>query len=254
VAERVRGGVIAGWRNRVRHLEGHKLVEINGLLLALTNLPNEELNVALVERKPDDPLEALALAEQWFRWHGRRFGIEFERGLHPDVDRAITMLGLDLEVERPAMTAAIAGLEPPRPPEGVEIRRVRTEEDLREAVIVNVEAFGMLPEVAERYLAPTILSVRQTRVYVAELDGRPAACASTDLHKGAVGVFGVGVLERFRRRGIGTAITAFAVRDLRGKADLAWLHPSETGRPMYERMGFRPVAEWAVYVRRDPWV
>jgi ribosomal protein S18 acetylase RimI-like enzyme len=253
VAERVRAGVIAGWRNRVRHLEGHRLVEMNGLLLALTNLPMEELNVALVERRPDDALEALALAEQWFRWHGRRFGIEVELGRHPDVDRAITMLGLDLEVEHPAMAMRVADVGSSDGPENLEVRRVRTLEDLRAAVIVNVEAFGMAPEVAERYLGPTILSVPQTRVYVAELDGRPVAGASTDVHQGAVGLFGVGVLERYRSRGIGTAITLFALHDVQGEADLAWLHPTEMGRGMYERMGFRRVSDWAVFVRRKAW-
>jgi hypothetical protein len=33
-------------------------------------------------------------------------------------------------------------------------------------------------------------------------------------------------------------------------ADLAWLLPSETARPMYERLGFRDLETWEVWVRR----
>jgi GNAT superfamily N-acetyltransferase len=243
--------MVAAWRDRVRHIEGHSLVEMNGLLLALTNLPSDELNVAIVAHRPDDSLEALSVAEQWFRWHGRRFGIEIELGRHPDMDRAVSVMGLDLAVERPAMAVAIADAASPSVPHGVEIRRVRTPEDLRAAVEVDVAAFDMPPEVDERFLGPSILEVPATRLYLAELEGEPVGCASTHLHEGAVGVFGVGVLERARRRGIGTAITAFALGDVRARADLAWLHPSEVGIPVYQAMGFRPVSDWAVHVRGD---
>ena len=251
-ADRVRAGLIAAWRDRIRHIEGHVLVEMNGLLLALTNLPDDELNIALVARKPDDLLEALAIAEQWFRWRGHRFAIEIELGHHPDVDHAVAMLGLDVAAERPGMAVAIADVGPPRIPEGVEIRRVLAPEDLHAAVAVNIGSFGMLPEVAERFLGPRVLSIPRTRLYIALLDGESVGCASTDLHEGAVGVFGVATLPRARRRGIGTAITAFALDDLRRGADLAWLHPTEMGRSMYEAMGFRSVSEWAVFVRGDP--
>ncbi len=132
------------------------------------------------------------------------------------------------------------------------MRRVLDQEDLHVAVEVNVEAFGMRPEIAERYLGPALIADPRTRLYVAFLDGEPVAAASTHVHARTVGVFGVGVLERARRRGIGTAITALAVDDVRGSVDLAWLHPTQMGRHMYEVMGFRPISDWAVYVRTDP--
>jgi predicted GNAT family acetyltransferase len=118
---------------------------------------------------------------------------------------------------------------------------------------VNVGAFGLLPEVADRLIVPDVLAGPETRVYLAKLDGEPVASASTHVHMGAAGVFGVGTLPAARRRGIGTAITAFALRDRRAEADLAWLHPTDMGRAMYEAMGFLPVSSWAVYVRSEPW-
>ncbi len=253
VAERVREGVIAARRDRVLHLEGHVLVEMNGLLLAVTDLADDELNAAVVARKPEDPLEAIAIAEQWFRWRGRRFAIEVEVGRHPDVDRAIRMMGLELAAERPAMAALLDEVSAPDAPQGVELLRVRTPEELWQAALVNVEAFGMLREVARRLIVPDVLEGPETRVYLARLDGEPVACASTHLHERALGVFGVGTVVKARRRGIGTAITAFALQDRKDQADLAWLHPTEMGRRMYEAMGFRPVSRWAVFVRRDPW-
>src|SRR5581483_632217 len=224
VAERVREGVIAARRDRVLHLEGYDQVEMNRLLLAVTDVAGDELNAAVVARKPEDPLEAIAIAEQWFRWRGRRFAIEVEVGRHPDVDRAIRMMGLELAAERPAMAALLDEVAAPDAPQGVELLRVRTPEELWQAALVNVEAFGMLREVARRLIVPDVLEGPETRVYLARLDGEPVACASTHLHERALGVFGVGTVVKARRRGIGTAITAFALQDRKDQADLAWLH------------------------------
>ena len=41
--------------------------------------------------------------------------------------------------------------------------------------------------------------------------------------------------------------------DSQGDAgNLAWLQPSEMGRPVYGSMGFRAIAEWQVWIRRRP--
>jgi GNAT superfamily N-acetyltransferase len=72
--------------------------------------------------------------------------------------------------------------------------------------------------------------------------------AAAHLHEGAVGVFGVGVVPRARRRGLGAALTVAAARAFPG-ADLAWLHPSEMARHMYEQVGFVRVSDWEVWSR-----
>jgi predicted GNAT family acetyltransferase len=72
----------------------------------------------------------------------------------------------------------------------------------------------------------------------------------TGLSGGMLGVFGVATMPEHRRRGIGAAITSFAVRDRTAEADLAVLWRSDLGYQVYERLGFRPVASWEVWVRK----
>jgi ribosomal protein S18 acetylase RimI-like enzyme len=72
--------------------------------------------------------------------------------------------------------------------------------------------------------------------------------AGSFLHLGAVGVFGVAVVPRARRRGIGRALTLHAARAFPG-ADMAWLHPTEPARPLYEDLGFETVSTWEVWAR-----
>jgi hypothetical protein len=251
VADRIADGMVAAWRARVGHLDGHLLRSEDGVVTCLSNLPDEELNVALIERPPEDALGALSRSEWLFKSHGHAFGVEIERGRHPGVDRAVRTLGLIVGISRPAMAIGVDDLAPPDAPTELEIARVTRAEDLGAMVELEVRVFGTKREVAERFLAPTMLDVPTGRLYLARWEGEPAGMAWTSLHEGALGVFGVGTLPDFRRRGIGTTVTSFAAHDVPG-ADLAWLQPTGMGRPLYTSMGFEAVDEWQVWVRPGP--
>jgi ribosomal protein S18 acetylase RimI-like enzyme len=248
LADRIAAGVAAAWRNRVRHLDGHVLGSRDGLLVCLSMLPADDQNVTVIGHEPEDALAALRWAERLVESQGRTFGVELEPGRHRSVDLAVRELGMGVVVARPALAVRLADLAPPAPPEGVAIRRVVDPAELAMVAGLEMRAFGTEPDVAERMLGPSMLGATGIRVVLATLDGAPAGFAWTNLHEGAVGVFGVGVAPEVRHRGIGRAVTAFAAHDS-SNADLAWLQPTEMGRPLYEAMGFEPVSEWEVWVR-----
>ncbi len=247
LADRIASGVAAAWRNRVRHLEGHVLGSRDGLLVCLSMLPADEQNVTVVEREPEDPRAALEWAERLVRSQGRIFGIELEPGRHPGVDRAVRELGLGIVVARPAMAIRVADLAPPVP-EGVSVHRVVDPDELPAVAGLEERVFGTTPAVAERMLGASMLEAPGIRLVLATLGGEPAGFAWTNVAEGAVGVFGVGTAPEHRRRGIGRTVTAFAVHDA-PHVDLAWLQPTEMGRPLYDSMGFDPVSEWEVWTR-----
>jgi len=64
-----------------------------------------------------------------------------------------------------------------------------------------------------------------------------------------LGVFGVATVPSARRRGVGAAITAHAVRDRAEEADVAFLQSSAMGRGVYASLGFRQVSTWEVWSR-----
>jgi hypothetical protein len=242
--------MVSAWRSRVGHLEGHLLRSDDGVLTCLSNLPDEELNVALVERQPEDALGALARSEWLFKAHGHAFGVEIEEGRHSSVDRAVRTLGLVVGVARPAMAIAVADLPPPEAGPGLEVHRVTSAAELSAIVELEVRVFGTGRRVAERLLGPGMLRAAGVRLYLSSMDGEPIGFAWTSTRDRAVGVFGVGTVPERRRQGIGRAVTAFAVHD--ADADLAWLQPTEMGRPLYDSMGFEAVTEWQVWVRPGP--
>jgi GNAT superfamily N-acetyltransferase len=249
LADRIASGVADAWRNRVRHLAGHVLRSRDGALVCLSMLPADDQNVTVLEHEPEDALAALGWAERLVESQGRSFGVELEPGRHPDVDRAVRELGLGVVVTRPAMAIRVADLAPSAPPEGVTLRRVVDPDELRAVVELEVRVFGTSREVAERMLGPSVLEAPGIRVALATLEGEPAGYAWTNVHERAVGVFGVATAPELRRRGVGRAVTSFAVHDA-PCVDVAWLQPTELARPLYEAMGFEPVSQWEVWTRR----
>jgi len=250
VVDRVAAAALEAERIRALAVEGGEVLEVEGLVVTLTNLPAPELNGVRVASAPADPAGALAAAEQLFRDRGHRFfGIEIEVGRHPSVEEAIRDAGLERVEAWPAMAVAAGGLPEASAPEDVTIRSVTNASDLPAVRVVEVDTFGTPSDVAERFVGPGMLADHHVRMFTAWLDGEPIGEASAYLTDATVGIFGVGVLERARRRGIGTALTLAAARAFGDAADLAWLQPSGMAEGMYDRLGFRTVSHWEVWVR-----
>jgi GNAT superfamily N-acetyltransferase len=251
LADRIVAAGLEGERVRAEVVEGGEIVEVDGLLVAFSNLPAPELNGTRVVREPDDPPTALDAARALFRSRGHPFfGIEIEVGRHPAVEAAVRAAGLRRVEAWPAMAAPISLLPAERMPAGVEIRRVREEEELAAVRAVEVSAFGTPAAIAERFVGRKMLDDPRVRMFTAWIDGEPVAEASAYLLDDTVGIFGVGVVEPARRRGIGAALTLRAARAFDDRTDLAWLQPSEMARRTYEVLGFLPVSDWEVWAAR----
>lgn len=77
---------------------------------------------------------------------------------------------------------------------------------------------------------------------VARVDGRAVATSLGFVGGGAVGIYGVGTVPDARGRGYGSAVTLAAMDWGAEKgADLAILHATELGEPVYRRLGFEAV-------------
>jgi ribosomal protein S18 acetylase RimI-like enzyme len=248
LADRIVAAGLEGERVRAEVVEGGEVVEVDGLLVAFSNLPAPELNGTRVVREPDDAPAALDSARAVFRSRGHPFfGIEIEVGRHPAVEVAVRAAGLQRVEAWPAMAAPISLLPVERVPLGVEIRRVREDRAHSAVRTVEVSAFGTPATIAERFVGRKMLDDARVRIFTAWIDGEPVAEASAYLLDDTVGIFGVGVVESARRRGIGAALTLRAARAFVDRTDLAWLQPSNMARRMYEGLGFLPVSDWEVW-------
>ena len=248
LAERIVAASLEGERVRADVVEGGEFLEIDGLLIALSNLPAPELNGTRVVREPEDPAAALDAAREVFRSRGHPFfGIEIEVGRHPAMEDAVRAAGLRRVEAWPTMAVSIPLLPAEDIPAGVEIRHVREAAELEAVRRVEVETFGTPAEIAERFVGRKMLTDPRVRMFTAWIDDEPVGEASAYLLHDTVGIFGVGVVESARRRGVGAALTLRAARAFDDRTDLAWLQPSEMARRMYEGQGFRRVSDWEVW-------
>jgi len=151
----------------------------------------------------------------------------------------------------PPLMARLPAPGPDAPPPGVDVREVRDADELRVAERVLVEGYP-LPELEPltpgSLLDPSLLRP-ETRVWLARVDGQPAAVAAAHQHAGVTIVEYVATLPVARGRGAGAAVTWAAT--LADPAVPAVLLASDDGRPVYERMGYVAVERWTLWLRPE---
>lgn len=132
---------------------------------------------------------------------------------------------------------------------GVEVVEVRDAQALAAAERVLVKGYP-IPELEPftpgDLLGPSILGP-DTRVWLATVDGAPAAVAVAHMHAGAILVEYVATLESARGRGAGSAATWAATTA--DPALPAMLIASDDGRPVYESMGYVAIERWSAWLR-----
>ena len=157
-------------------------------------------------------------------------------------------LGLGL-IGHPPIMARFPGGQAPALRDGVELVEIDDVGTLATAERVLVEGYPMpdlVPFEPGSILAPAILE-GTTRVWLATVDGEPAAVAAAHVTGDAVLVEYVAALANARGRGAGAAVTWAAT--VCEPTLPTFLMASDDGRPLYERMGFVAIERWAAWLR-----
>ena len=249
VGDRIVAGVAAAARTRALAVDGGEVLERDGLVLALTNLPDPALNGIYVEREPEDAKATLSWAASETAERGHPFGIDLAAARFPALADAVAALGLRRVESRPAMAADPAGLAPVGPPPGVEIRRVATQADALALALVDAAAWDGDAEHSFRAYANGALA-DGVDAFVAWEGPRALGCVIAYRHAGSIGIFGLGVVPDARRRGLGRALTSAGAAS--SPADLVWLFPTPMAESLYLRTGFEALETWEIWVSARP--
>ena len=248
-ADRCAAGLHAHWRTQCGYVAGGEVAEGHGLLITATRLPDETLNVAFAPGDVPDPAVAVGWFERWFRARGLRPGIELRAGRQPAVEAELAARGYAVVVRRPAM--ALDPIDVPETPVArVTVTEVEDTADLAAYQAIQSEIFDLVPDVAAALLPRRAVETPGIRFFLARHDDVACATAAVSLSEHGAGLVGVATLPGYRRRGIGRAVTAAALRwgAARG-AGLAWLYPSGMARPLYEGLGFCALDDTQVWVK-----
>jgi GNAT superfamily N-acetyltransferase len=131
----------------------------------------------------------------------------------------------------------------------LEIRTVEDAASLRDHAIVAGHGFEVPEPVALAFIGERLWAREGARVYTGYADGRPV-CSGFSVQTGeTLGIFTIATEPDARGRGFGAAMTSRLIADgAAAGCTVAVLQASAMGRPIYERIGFRLVQPYEIWV------
>ena len=175
--------------------------------------------------------------------------VEFMAETAPAAERALLVAGWSVERRIPVMLCPPGSAVAVPAPAGIELVVPGTDDEVLGMLVAQHEAFGEPTDIPHAEVDKTRerlraggFAVLAREVVTGEPAGGGVAEAIVD---GTTEVAGIGVRERYRRRGIGAAVTAFvtaAVHD--AGARTVFLTPAGVPEQrMYARAGFAPTGD-----------
>ena len=204
-------------------------------------------NDAVPECEPtfEDVSEMIAVFEQ----HGRRPRLEFFRELWPDVPPLLETHGFRLKDTQPAL--AMRRDDWKGHSSDVRVRMATPDDAEAINAVADIAFEGDGPDPNRTSAIRESLSAGRSRAAVAlvpdgdEVIGCGRIVGVPDVRE----VVAIGVLPEYRRKGVGTAVTASLLEDFFiGDGEIAWLSAAPGAEGVYTRLGFKPVAQQVCYL------
>jgi GNAT superfamily N-acetyltransferase len=168
-----------------------------------------------------------------------------------DLAEKLQSRGFTSVVQLTGMIARFDEIVPtPEPPKGVEIKEVRSEQDIRAYAAIYPLLFdspdtSFFPDVADMELS----AESSTRRYLALEDGESVAAGSVTSSNGIATLDTLCTLPKARNRGIGAALALTALRNEEAAgANRATIWAGPGAEKLYARLGFRALYPIDIYM------
>jgi N-acetylglutamate synthase-like GNAT family acetyltransferase len=228
--------------------DGARTLERPGVIAALVpSAPERSVVNAVVY----EDAGALAAAYDDVAAAYREIGAKWTVWVHSGDDEAASLLdraGHVLDAEPVAMALDLAASPVERPPDGA-LEDWTAAGELSDVGAINDRAYPFGGESFSRAL--TRLPDGAVHLYVARQAGEPVACCATTDSGANSEVQVVAVVPEARGRGLSRKLIAHALADAveRG-ARTSTLVATKLGRPVYDRLGYRPLGVLEMWERR----
>jgi len=214
---------------------------------------------------PDEPTpsapgqnlrQPLATLRATFAARDRQPRFEFIQEFAPNLAPVLRAAGFAEQARQQLMLCTPGTYHPPTPVAGLTITPLTDNSPLADAQdFLTTQRQGFDPAdpttATEPQAEQWLQELQTSAAFLARLNGRPVGAGMfTEPFDAITEVVGIATREPFRRRGVGTALTARAVQAAFAQgATIACLTAADerAGR-LYERAGFRPYATMLAYV------
>ena len=220
----------------------------DGVGVFATGLPTPFFNQVVIDdgARAEDVAAGVAI----LRHRGARFCVVLRRDQDAALRPLMDELGLALDGGiMPGMVLHPIPDDLVTTAPGLEIRQVGDAGALRDHAVVAALGFGLPEAVGISFMGDELWTRDGAAVYTGYADGLPVTSGFSVRTGDTLGLFTIATLPEARGRGFGAAMTARLVADgAAAGCTAAALQASPMGRPIYERMGFRLVQEYEIYV------
>jgi ribosomal protein S18 acetylase RimI-like enzyme len=231
-----------------------EIQDLPGLSLIFCGLNYAAFNAALLARPVNGDVKELSRLIQFsaqqfdsrnLRWTCWICDDFLSRGVLRDADRIFSKYGLRPLTEAPGMYAE--GLHPPHHKlPSLEVRPVVDAESRSAFAEIMSVAFEIPSGVCTAIYGSEFAWTGEFRGYVGFVDGKAVTTAAAMITGDVIGLYSVATLPGYRRMGHAEAIMRVVIEQ--SGAARTVLQSTRSGLSLYERMGYRAVTNFNVYI------
>ena len=223
-----------------------RVVELDGVVACVTPaVPERSLPNSVVYETEDHLIAALDELSNLYDEAAVLAWTVWTPDYHERARRALADAGNVLDANPEAMVVELDRIEAPRDTDP----EPDPEPQAEDLGVINDLAYDS-GDSFQRLLGRGALD--PAHVYIARVDGEPAASVVTQDHAGDCSLWWVAVVPEARGRGLAAGLIRRALADGHGRGcDVTTLQATKLGQPVYERLGYRGVGAIEMWERRQ---
>ena len=234
-------------------IPGGTVENFEGVSLINSGLPSPEYNSVFAFDKPVNIEKLIDRIKEQYVTSGLPWRLITLPNIVEDLKPLIEEMKLNLQEVSPGMILDPLPDKTPESSTELNIREVSSLKDLEMFLEVSSLSFGhgLFPDDGEDMNIPLDQigsSIPGATLYIGLLGKTPVATSLRYKTGNLAGIYFVGTVKEFRRRGYAEAMTWRAIMDgAKEGCVTSCLEATEMGHPLYEHMGFKKVTEYQLY-------
>jgi ribosomal protein S18 acetylase RimI-like enzyme len=247
---------IDAWKLYARRAANGAVEELPGLVVAFSRVAMPLMNVVFLSSPVVDTADFAARVRAAVKY-GHRSGVSWILGVCEEwlpasmrAEAAQILAEASLQPESLLTGMVTDTIAPPRralPP--VDIRRVDSKEARIAAADLNSVAYAMPLQWGREAFDREAIFPADVFGFVGYVDGAAVSTATTAILDGKIYVTLVATAAEQQHKGYAEAVTRHALEQATAESGITRtvLHATEAGRPLYQALGYRAVANFTLY-------